>query len=174
MIEAKAYNAQRHSGVGFGNGRGEGPQVDLLHSNQSALRLLDQSVRWVLADATCLGASRYACFDCTAASQAAMGGVARGKQNNFQLVRVETANDDLGFVLPQPRTSLLAPGPQLSVWAAQHLVRADGGFAASGYAGFASKVIGWRWSLASGAAAAQLGRWLASSRPAYSALRIVI
>lgn len=86
MLEAKAYNAQRQGGVGFGNGRGEGPQVDLLHSSQSGLRLLDQNVRWVLADATLpQGASRYACFDCTAASQAAMGGVARGKQNNFSL-----------------------------------------------------------------------------------------
>lgn len=86
MLEAKSYNAQRQGGVGFGDGGGEGPQVDLLLSNPSALRLVDQSVRWVLADATLpRGAARYACFDCAAASQAAMGGVARGKQNTFSL-----------------------------------------------------------------------------------------
>src|SRR4051812_35621065 len=30
LLEVKAFNAQRMGGVGFGNGRGIGPQVDLL------------------------------------------------------------------------------------------------------------------------------------------------
>jgi hypothetical protein len=50
----------------------------------------------------------------------------------------------------------------LKLKATQHLVRADSGFAASGYASCASTVTSAQWSPASAAAAAQLGRWLAA------------
>jgi hypothetical protein len=86
MIEAKAFNAQRPGGVGFGDNSGKGPQVDILLSAPSELRIMDQTVRWALADATMpVGTERYAFFNCTTASQAAMNGVARGKQNNFSV-----------------------------------------------------------------------------------------
>jgi hypothetical protein len=91
MVEVKAYNGQREGGVGFGNGRGEGAQVDVLSRDDATMRLLDRSVRWALADATRpQGSERFAWFDCTAASRAAMGGVSRGKQNNLGVSSLRT------------------------------------------------------------------------------------
>lgn len=85
LIEAKSYSAQRQGGVGFGNGRGEGPQVDVLMSDETAVAILDGHVRWAFVDATRPhGASRYGLFTCTEAKCAAMGGVERGKQNNLR------------------------------------------------------------------------------------------
>lgn len=84
FLEVKAYGGQRQGGVGFGNGRGEGPQVEILLSAEC--NVLDQCVRWAFADATQMaGANRYAFLNCSEARAAVMGVVARGKQNNFKL-----------------------------------------------------------------------------------------
>ena len=84
FIEVKSCKAQRLSCVGFGNGRGKGPQVDLLLGDD--LSVLDQSVRWAFVDATLpTGTNRYALLNCTNARAAVMGTVTRGKQNNFSI-----------------------------------------------------------------------------------------
>jgi hypothetical protein len=86
FLEVKVFAAGRPGGVGFGNQRGRGPQVDLPLSPDSLLALLDPFVRWVYADATQRpGSARYALFTCTKAKAAAMGGVARDKQNNLRI-----------------------------------------------------------------------------------------
>jgi hypothetical protein len=84
-IEVKSYGRQRQGGVGFGNGKGKGPQVDLLiDAEQAAMR--DEDVRWAFVDATQRpGTPRYALLTCSQARNAAMGVVARDKQNNFRL-----------------------------------------------------------------------------------------
>jgi hypothetical protein len=107
FIEAKSFAGQRQGGVGFGNGRGEGPQVDLLLSTPDALAILDRQVGWAFVDATKpYGASRYALLTCTEALNAAMGTVARGNQNNFGISRLRahltdwaTFCEDLRFLL---------------------------------------------------------------------------
>lgn len=87
FVEAKAYGGQRQGGVGFGNGRGEGPQVEILLSGDVAI--LDEYVRWAFVDATLpLGTARYALLDCSEAKAAVMGAVAKGKQNYFRLSAV--------------------------------------------------------------------------------------
>jgi hypothetical protein len=84
FVEAKSFGGQRQGGVGFGNSKGEGSQVELLI--EPPTDLLNGSVRWVFADATqSVGAPRYAFFDCLTARSAAMGSVARGKQNNLRV-----------------------------------------------------------------------------------------
>ena len=87
LFEVKAFGGQRMGGVGFGNGRGIGPQVDLILATEPELRLLDSSVRWAYADALqapCT--SRYALLTCATVKSAAMGSsVARGKQNNLRI-----------------------------------------------------------------------------------------
>jgi hypothetical protein len=89
-IEAKSYGGQRRGGVGFGNGKGEGPQVDLLLSSPDQLANLDRHVRWAFVDATRpRGTPRYALLTCSEARNAAMGGVARGKQNNFKISAIK-------------------------------------------------------------------------------------
>jgi hypothetical protein len=92
FLEIKSFGGQRMGGVGFGNGRGEGPQVDLLLNDERQIALLDSCVRWVFA-LKCdnklrplpRGAARYAILSCNEAKAAAMGTVARGKQNNFRI-----------------------------------------------------------------------------------------
>ena len=84
FVEVKSYRGKSQGGVGFGNGRGEGPQVDLLIGDASAL--FDLHIRWAFVDATQpVGADRYAFLTCSNARAAVMGVVARGKQNNFKL-----------------------------------------------------------------------------------------
>ena len=84
FVEVKSYGGKRQGGVGFGNGRGEGPQVDLLVGDASAL--FDSYIRWAFVDATQpVGVDRYAFLTCSDARAAVMGVVARGKQNNFKL-----------------------------------------------------------------------------------------
>ena len=86
FIEVKAFGAQRMGGVGFGNGRGQGAQVDLLLAPDDCFSLLSSIVRWVYADATqAVGSRRYCLFTCEKAKAVAMGGVARGKQNNLRI-----------------------------------------------------------------------------------------
>ena len=84
FVEVKSYGGKRQGGVGFGNGRGEGPQVDLLVGDASAL--FDSYIRWAFVDATQpVGTDRYAFLTCSDARAAVMRVVARGKQNNFKL-----------------------------------------------------------------------------------------
>lgn len=84
-VEVKSYGGQRQGGVGFGNRSGEGPQVDLLIDERRAASR-DQDVLWAFADATKpFGSERYALLSCSEARCAAMGVVARNKQNNFRL-----------------------------------------------------------------------------------------
>jgi hypothetical protein len=86
FLEVKVYKGMRKGGVGFGDGQGGGPQVELLCCAEGDMHLLDGAGRWVLADATQpAGSARYALFDCREACQAAMGGVAKGKQNNLSI-----------------------------------------------------------------------------------------
>ena len=62
FVEVKSYRANRPGGVGFGNWRGEGPQVDLLVGDASAL--FDSYIRWAFVDATQpVGVDRYAFLD---------------------------------------------------------------------------------------------------------------
>ena len=86
FFEVKAFGGQRMGGVGFGNGRGLGPQVDLLLAPDDCLCLFGPTVRWAYADATQNpGTARYALFTCETAKKAAMRDVLRGKQNNLRV-----------------------------------------------------------------------------------------
>jgi len=85
FLELKVFKGARAGGVGFGNSAGRGPQVEILLSPRETLQLLQDSVRWIVADATRLpGQPRYAFISSLDAKDAAMGQVAHGKQNNFR------------------------------------------------------------------------------------------
>jgi hypothetical protein len=89
FIEAKSYGGQRQGGVGFGTGAG-GLQVELLIADTWQLETLDKHLRWAFVNATLPpGAARYALLTCFDARAAVMGGVARGKQNNFKISAIE-------------------------------------------------------------------------------------
>ncbi len=89
FVELKVFAGARQGGVGFGNGRGEGPQVDLLIQDDAHLVLLDPSIRWIVADATRPhGSNRFSFVTSLEAKNAAMGTVARGKQNNLNIARL--------------------------------------------------------------------------------------
>ncbi len=86
LFEIKAFVRSRQGGVGFGNRRGEGSQVDLLLLQEKQLILADEFIRWILVDGTKpKGTRRYAIFSSREAKSAAMGGVKRGKQNNLRV-----------------------------------------------------------------------------------------
>lgn len=92
FLEIKSFGGQRMGGVGFGNQRGKGPQVDMLHNDEFAIGLLDPCVRWVFGlkvDSRFRplprGTARYAILNCREAKAAAMGTVSRSKQNNFRI-----------------------------------------------------------------------------------------
>jgi len=88
LLEFKAFAGHRPGGVGFGDRRGEGPQVDLLCLPEEALRKLSALIRWCFADLTKLrGDRRYAILDSSGAKRAAMGHVGPGQQNNFNVGR---------------------------------------------------------------------------------------
>jgi hypothetical protein len=90
FLEVKVYAGGRPGAVGFGNGKGEGPQVELLLCAEGDMHLLDQAVGWVLADSTRpLGSARYALFDCRTACKAAMGQISKGKQNNLRIAALQ-------------------------------------------------------------------------------------
>jgi hypothetical protein len=109
LVEAKAYGAQRAGGVGFGNGRGEGPQVELLCCSEGSMGLLSPLVRWIVADATLPpGAARYALFDSATASAVAMGGARRGKQNNFSMKALKSHYRKWDVLLGDLKEFLLA------------------------------------------------------------------
>lgn len=100
LLELKAYVGSRPGGVGFGDQRGRGAQIDLLWDSDreeprstAQLLTIDGSVRWILADGLKrAGLPRYAFFNCAEAQRAAMGGVQPGKQNNL---RVNAFHDTL-------------------------------------------------------------------------------
>ncbi|OAG27974.1 hypothetical protein [Thermodesulfatator autotrophicus] len=86
FFELKAFIGSRQGGVGFGNQQGKGSQVDILLLENSQLNLANQFIRWLLVDGTKpKGSSRFIIFDNIQAKNAAMGGVRRGKQNNFRI-----------------------------------------------------------------------------------------
>lgn len=86
FFELKAYVGSRQGGVGFGNQQGKGSQVDILLLENSQLNLANQFIRWLLVDGTRpKGSSRFLIFDNIQAKNATMGGVRRGKQNNFRI-----------------------------------------------------------------------------------------
>jgi hypothetical protein len=86
FIEVKSFGFQRMGGVGFGDRRGQGTQVDLLLTADDCLSLLDSIVRWVFVDAgQPAGSRRYCLFTCETAKAVAMRGVERGKQNNIRI-----------------------------------------------------------------------------------------
>jgi len=103
FLELKAFVGHRIGGVGVGNRRGEGTQVDLLLQSDARLEIVSSMIRWVLVNGTCpLGTRRYAIFTNGQAKQAAMGKVARGKQNNLrvnQLMRSPLTWDELSIAL---------------------------------------------------------------------------
>jgi len=86
FLELKIYKGQRAGGVGFGNQRGEGPQVEVLIGSGDTLLLFNKFLRWLLFDAlTPKGERRYIFFDNFVAKECAMGEVRKGKQNNFNI-----------------------------------------------------------------------------------------
>ena len=86
FLELKIYKGQRAGGVGFGNQRGEGPQVEVLMGGKDTLTLFNKFLRWLLFDAlTPKGGERYIFFDNFVAKKCAMGEVRKGKQNNFNI-----------------------------------------------------------------------------------------
>jgi len=86
FIELKTFVGSRQGGVGIGNGRGYGVQIDLLLLPDKQLELLNDSILWILGFGTMpIGTSRYKIFSCVDAKNAAMGGINRGKQNNLRI-----------------------------------------------------------------------------------------
>jgi hypothetical protein len=91
LLEVKAFGGQRQGGVGFGDSRGEGRQVDMLLCEDRLLGLFAQPVRWAFADATMdVGSARYGLFTCEEMKASVMAGVGRGKQNNFSVARLRS------------------------------------------------------------------------------------
>ncbi len=87
FFELKAFAGQRPGGIGFGNQRGEGVQIDLLQGQPDQLLIADEFIRWIIWDATQpKGSKRFACLTSTFVRSTAMGaGVTPGKQNNFRI-----------------------------------------------------------------------------------------
>ena len=86
FIEVKAFVGSRAGGVGFGNSKGSGPQVDILIQPTTKLKILDGMVLWLLGIGNLpIGTPRYAVFSSAKAKKAAMGTVQRGKQNNLRV-----------------------------------------------------------------------------------------
>jgi hypothetical protein len=89
LIEVKSFNGQRQGGIGFGNNRGEGPQVNLLLCGLEQMQILDKHVRWAFVDARQPhGSARFALITASQACKAVMGEVRSGKQNNFSVARL--------------------------------------------------------------------------------------
>jgi hypothetical protein len=89
LIEVKSFNGQRQGGFGFGNGRGEGPQVDLLLCNSDQMNIINKHIRWAFVNARLPDrSSRYALISSSQALSIVMGEVKKGKQNNFSVSRL--------------------------------------------------------------------------------------
>lgn len=86
LLELKAFVGQRQGGVGVGNQRGQGSQIDLLLLNGEQLTVCDEFMRWIFVDGTVqAGKRRFAFFGTRDAKNAVMGKVQRGKQNNLRV-----------------------------------------------------------------------------------------
>ena len=86
FIELKTFVGSRQGGVGIGNSRGYGTQIDLLLLSHEQLEKLYKNIIWVLGFGTMpIGTPRYKVFSCLEAKNAAMGGIRRGKQNNLRI-----------------------------------------------------------------------------------------
>uniref|UniRef100_UPI0025C3917A hypothetical protein n=1 Tax=Deinococcus sp. TaxID=47478 RepID=UPI0025C3917A len=87
LLEFKCYGGARQGGVGFGNSKGFGPQVEILKQDSEKLSLTNPYVRWVLVNSLLpYGSERYAFFDCAVAKASAMGKeIIHGKQNNLRI-----------------------------------------------------------------------------------------
>jgi hypothetical protein len=89
FLETKIFS-ESAGRIGFGNSKGQGIQVDILSLKDDDLELLNMNVRWILADTTlATGTERYAFFDCYKARESTMGRVENGKQNNFNISRIQ-------------------------------------------------------------------------------------
>jgi len=120
FFEIKSFGGQRMGGVGFGNQRGEGPQVDLLLNDDRRLAMLDSYIRWAFAlrvDSKLRplpkGSARYAILSCREAKAAAMGVVARGKQNNFRISALTDRLIRWDQLVNELRTLVLSAG---AIW----------------------------------------------------------
>jgi hypothetical protein len=86
FIEVKAFVGSRQGGVGIGNSRGKGTQIDLLINPIQELGTLGELIAWVVGFGNIpLGIARYSWFSCIKAKKSAMGGIQRGKQNNLRV-----------------------------------------------------------------------------------------
>jgi len=88
FIEIKAFVGSRAGGVGFGNSRGEGSQVDILIQPVDELTLLNASVLWLLGMDNLLKASpRYAVFSSVDAKKSSDGyGTARKTKQSANFI----------------------------------------------------------------------------------------
>jgi hypothetical protein len=86
LLELKAFVGHRQGGVGIGNQRGQGSQIDLLLLKDEQLNVCEEFMRWIFVDGTIqAGKRRYALFGMRDAKKAVMGKVERGKQNNLRV-----------------------------------------------------------------------------------------
>lgn len=86
LLELKAFVGQRQGGVGVGNQRGQGSQIDLLLLDDEQLTVCDEFMCWIFVDGTIqMGKRRFALFGMRDAKNAVMGKVQRGKQNNLRV-----------------------------------------------------------------------------------------
>lgn len=86
FFELKAFVGSRAGGVGFGNSKGKGTQVDILLMAEAQIKVIDECVFWILVDGTKpVGERRYVLFTSTEAKRVAMNGVQAGKQNNLRI-----------------------------------------------------------------------------------------
>lgn len=108
FIEFKCFAGGRAGGVGFGNGQGKGPQVELLKNSLPDLELLSSTIGWVLVDALLPpGEKRYAFFDCVSAKNGAMGEVKEGKQNNLRISSLRPSMTDWPTLVDKLKEFLL-------------------------------------------------------------------
>lgn len=74
FLELKAYTGSR-PGVGFGDGNGQGREVDLLLLQDSQLNVANRFIRWILVDGTkAIGSKRFVISNNSLARNSAMRG----------------------------------------------------------------------------------------------------
>lgn len=115
FLEFKVYLSQSGR-LGFGNGQGKGNQVDLLMLGPSDFSHLEDRIRWIIADGSMQpGSSRYAFIPSEIVKSAAMGGVARGKQNNIRINEVMSRGVTWDQLLDKLSEFLLGESNQLDL-----------------------------------------------------------
>ncbi len=108
FFELKAFVGSRQGGIGFGNGYGEGLQVDLLLLKEGQLKLADRFIRWIVVDGTKpLGTKRFVIVNNSQAKGHAMGGVSIGKQNNLRVSSLMTTAMSWDDLLEELKAFLL-------------------------------------------------------------------